>query len=67
LSPAAGRQIEDVLAARSAPWIDYAGWQRIDDAELSRGASEGRLRSKIPDWATLNDIALRATTELSTS
>jgi ferredoxin--NADP+ reductase len=66
-SPAAGRQIEDVLEARSALWIDYAGWQRIDVAELSRGASEGRLRSKIPDWATLNDIALRATTEPSTS
>jgi ferredoxin--NADP+ reductase len=66
LSRAAGRQIEDVLAARSASWIDYAGWRRIDDAELSRGAREGRLRSKIPDWATLNDIALRTTIEPST-
>jgi ferredoxin--NADP+ reductase len=65
--PAVGRRVEDVLAARSAAWTDYAGWRRVDDAELSRGASEGRLRSKIPDWATLNDIALRVTAEPPTS
>ncbi|WIX75643.1 FAD-dependent oxidoreductase [Amycolatopsis carbonis] len=59
----AGRRIEDALAAGSARWIDYTGWRRIDEAELGRGASEGRVRSKIPDWASLNDIALRATTE----
>jgi ferredoxin--NADP+ reductase len=64
---AAGRRIEDVLAARPAPWTDYAGWQRIDDAERSRGAGEGRLRSKIPDWATLSDLALKVSAEPPTS
>ncbi|QRP42854.1 FAD-dependent oxidoreductase [Amycolatopsis sp. FDAARGOS 1241] len=59
----AGQRIEDVLAAGPARWIDHEGWRRIDREELGRGAREGRARSKIPDWATLTDIALRATAE----
>jgi ferredoxin--NADP+ reductase len=50
--------IDSVLDARGHPWIPYAGWQNIDRAEISRGAAEGRSRSKISDWRTLKHAAM---------
>lgn len=37
--------------------IGYDGWIRIDEAELSRGASVGRPRVKIADWHTLRELS----------
>jgi ferredoxin/flavodoxin---NADP+ reductase len=49
--------LESVLEQADHRWTTYAGWQRIDRAEIARGEAEGRNRSKISDWQALIDVA----------
>ena len=60
LSPAPHREpaaIDRLLVERGVEVVDWAGWRRIDAAELSRGAAQGRDRVKIADRAGLLRIA----------
>ena len=60
LPPAPHREpaaIDRLLVERGVEVVDWAGWRRIDAAELSRGAAQGRDRVKIADRAGLLRIA----------
>ena len=60
LPPARHRDPADIdrlLADRGVSVVDWAGWRRIDEAELERGAAQGRDRVKIADRAALVEIA----------
>lgn len=48
--------LRDLLAARRVSWIDYAGWRRIDAAELAQ-APTGRCRDKFCNTADLLQAA----------
>ena len=39
--------IEELLRQRGVHWVDYEGWQAIDELETERGAEAGRPRAKI--------------------
>lgn len=41
------------LRDRGVDVVDWAGWDRIDAAELDKGQPDGRGRVKIHDWAEL--------------
>src|SRR6185312_14310914 len=43
----------EVLRARGVDVVEWAGWQRIDAAEIVKGQPDGRNRVKIHDWAEL--------------
>jgi ferredoxin--NADP+ reductase len=45
------------LRDRRVTATDLAGWLAIDREEIERGAAEGRARSKVADWPTLNELA----------
>ncbi len=52
--------LEDLLAHRGVRYVDWRGWRRIDDAELSRGAAAGRVRDKVvrlPEMLSLAEAA----------
>ena len=56
LPPAAHRDTDELLQvvqARGVEVVEWAGWQRIDAAELARGRPDGRSRVKIHDWTEL--------------
>ena len=56
LPPAPHRDTDELLAvlrARGVDVVDWAGWQRIDAAEIVKGRPVGRSRVKIHDWAEL--------------
>ncbi|MFD5812424.1 FAD-dependent oxidoreductase [Rhodococcus aetherivorans] len=54
------------LAAHLHPdTVDFAGWRRIDAAEASRTA-HGRCRTKVPDIATMLDLARTCAPERTT-
>lgn len=56
LVPAARTEPEDItglLESRSADYVDWSGWLRLDTHEVDLGRSEGRERIKIPDLATM--------------
>lgn len=48
--------IDAVLAERGITPSTYADWQRIDDAEVARGGTRGRSRTKIEAWHELIDL-----------
>jgi NADPH-dependent glutamate synthase beta subunit-like oxidoreductase len=53
----AGRHgLQRLLEERGASWVDYAGWRRIDEAELA-GAPAGRCRAKFRDKSEMLDVA----------
>jgi ferredoxin--NADP+ reductase len=45
--------LEALLEAKSASYIEYAGWQAIDAAERTAGAPRGRPRVKLVAWDDL--------------
>ena len=57
------RDTDTLLAAlrsRGVDIVDWAGWQRIDAAEVAKGGPDGRGRVKIHDWAELLDLGASA-------
>ena len=52
-----------VLRARGVDVVDWAGWQRIDAAEIAKGGPAGRGRVKIHDWAELLAVGASAHAE----
>lgn len=48
--------IDAVLESRGINHSSYADWQRIDDAEVARGGTRGRSRTKIEAWHELIDL-----------
>ncbi len=52
-APAAVSDLADLLAERGVTVISYAGWQKIDAAELAAGEAQGRPRVKLTRWADL--------------
>jgi NADPH-dependent glutamate synthase beta subunit-like oxidoreductase len=41
-----GEAIRESLQAQSKPLVSFKDWQRIDAAEVSRGAATGKVREK---------------------
>jgi ferredoxin/flavodoxin---NADP+ reductase len=39
--------LDELLRERRIDFVDWSGWQRIDDAELRAGAQQSRARSKL--------------------
>jgi NADPH-dependent glutamate synthase beta subunit-like oxidoreductase len=53
----AGRDgLRKLLEGRQISWVDYAGWRRIDAAELSRACDE-RCRQKFSSVTEMMDLA----------
>ena len=52
--------VRALLAERGVTVVDDAGWHAIDAAELAAGAAAGRERTKLPDRATMLDVAAGA-------
>lgn len=50
--------VDESLRQRGIAVVDYAGWQRINEAEIQRGADAGKERAKISDWETLRLLGL---------
>ena len=48
-----GGELEDVLRERSVEFVEYAGWNTIDEHERSLGAPHGRPRVKLTSWDEL--------------
>jgi len=48
-----GDSLEELLDAKGAAFVEYAGWQAIDAAERSAGESLGRPRVKLTAWEKL--------------
>ncbi|MFI5490497.1 FAD-dependent oxidoreductase [Micromonospora echinaurantiaca] len=46
-------RLSALIAARRCDAVDWAGWKRIEAAEIALGASSGRARTKITDLASL--------------
>ncbi len=42
-----GAAIVAKLRSRGVRWVDFAGWQRIDETERQRGEALGKVRSKL--------------------
>jgi ferredoxin--NADP+ reductase len=42
--------LEDLLRERGVDFVEYAGWQAIDEHERSRGDEQGRPRVKLASW-----------------
>ena len=56
----AGGELDELLAARDARVVMYAGWEAIDEVETARGAEEGRPRVKLCTWDELLAAAASA-------
>ena len=50
---AGGAGLDRLLADRDVRVVDFAGWQRINAAEIAAGASQGRPREKLTHLAEL--------------
>ncbi len=46
-------ELEALLLERGLPFIEYAGWEAIDEHERSLGAPHGRPRVKLASWDEL--------------
>lgn len=55
-----GRELDRLLAQRGVRVVDYAGWQRINAAEVARGAKAGRPREK---YTRIEEMLAAATAE----
>ena len=49
--------IESVLGAHGKAWYGYEHWSRINAAEIARGETQGRPRSKFAQWSQLREVA----------
>jgi len=49
--------LEDFLRERGVDFVEYAGWESIDDHERSRGSEQGRPRVKLATWDGLLERA----------
>jgi ferredoxin--NADP+ reductase len=61
-SPHAGASpetVEAVLRRAACQVVDWAGWTKIDTAEISLGRERGRARTKIADLSQLVDLGRR--------
>jgi ferredoxin--NADP+ reductase len=57
LPPHGGGTLEELLSARGAEPVVYAGWEAIDTAERSAGKPHGRPRVKLCTWDELRAAA----------
>jgi ferredoxin--NADP+ reductase len=48
-----GGELEDLLRARGTDFVEYAGWQAIDEHERALGEPLGRPRVKLTSWDEL--------------
>jgi ferredoxin--NADP+ reductase len=48
-----GGELEDLLRARGVDFVEYAGWQAIDEHERALGEPLGRPRVKLTSWDEL--------------
>jgi ferredoxin--NADP+ reductase len=48
-----GGELEELLRGRGVDFVEYAGWQAIDEHERSLGAPSGRPRVKLTSWDEL--------------
>jgi ferredoxin--NADP+ reductase len=48
-----GGELEEVLRERGVAFVEYAGWQAIDEHERSLGSPRGRPRVKLTSWDEL--------------
>jgi ferredoxin--NADP+ reductase len=48
-----GGELEDLLRARGTDFVEYAGWQAIDEHERKLGEPLGRPRVKLTSWDEL--------------
>jgi ferredoxin--NADP+ reductase len=48
-----GGALEELLRGRGVDFVEYAGWQAIDEHEQSLGTSRGRPRVKLTSWDEL--------------
>jgi ferredoxin--NADP+ reductase len=51
--------LEELLDAKGADYVEYAGWQAIDHAERAAGEPHGRPRVKLTAWERLLEIGRR--------
>lgn len=49
--------VTDLLAERETRYVDYPGWQRIDQHETALGEPQGRPRVKLVDVDEMFDVA----------
>ena len=45
--------LEDLLIERGLPFVEYAGWEAIDEHERGLGEPHGRPRVKLATWDEL--------------
>ena len=55
-----GRELDQLLAERRVRVVDFAGWQRINAAEVARGMESGRPREK---FTRIEELLLTAAAE----
>ena len=48
-----GESLEDALRERGVDFVEYSGWEAIDEHERARGEEEGRPRVKLSSWEGL--------------
>jgi ferredoxin--NADP+ reductase len=48
-----GGELEELLRGRGVDFVEYAGWQAIDEHERGLGAPQGRPRVKLTSWDDL--------------
>jgi ferredoxin--NADP+ reductase len=53
LLEAEGGDLEELLRGRGVDFVEYAGWQAIDEYERGLGAPLGRPRVKLTSWDEL--------------
>ena len=51
--------VDELLAAREVPVVEYAGWTAIDEVERAAGEKSGRPRVKLSSWDELLAAAER--------
>ena len=59
LLPRGEGNLEDLLMERGQPFVEYSGWEAIDEHERGLGAPHGRPRVKLATWDELLGRATR--------
>jgi ferredoxin--NADP+ reductase len=59
--------VDELLAERGIPVVEYAGWTSIDEVERGAGEKSGRPRVKLCSWDELLAVAERLRTPRSCS
>jgi ferredoxin/flavodoxin---NADP+ reductase len=59
LFPHGEGNLEDLLMERGQPFVEYSGWEAIDEHERGLGAPHGRPRVKLATWDELLGRATR--------